>query len=320
MKKAYLIVVVFFLLGLFAPSLKVFSQDISFSQFYANPLYLNPAFAGTAKCPRVNINYRNQWPSIGKTFISYSASYDQHVTALSGGLGLLVTQDNAGDGTLKTTNVGGMYSYQLNVNRKFSLKAGLQVSYFQKSLNFDKLRFGDQINDRSGFIYPTQEQADRRSRSGIDFSAGVMGYGKKYFFGLAAHHLNQPDESFVKGPSRLPMKITGHLGGVIPLDRDGDMSVSPNILFQKQANFQQLNLGVYLKKSVFVLGFWYRNKDAFIALAGVQTKFFKFGYSYDVTISKLNNSTGGAHEITMSIIADCKPKKKKFRTISCPVF
>ena len=30
----------------------VMAQDPQFSQFYANPLYLNPAFAGTARCPR----------------------------------------------------------------------------------------------------------------------------------------------------------------------------------------------------------------------------------------------------------------------------
>ncbi|MFT5922039.1 MAG: hypothetical protein ACI8TS_001371, partial [Flavobacteriales bacterium] len=38
------------------------AQDPEFTQFYANPLYLNPAFAGTARCPRLVMNYRNQWP------------------------------------------------------------------------------------------------------------------------------------------------------------------------------------------------------------------------------------------------------------------
>ena len=33
------------------------AQDPAFSQFYANPLYLNPAFAGTNDCPRVNLNF-----------------------------------------------------------------------------------------------------------------------------------------------------------------------------------------------------------------------------------------------------------------------
>ena len=81
------------------------AQDPQFTQFYANPLYLNPAFAGTARCPRVVMNYRNQWPALTGTFVTTSASYDQHVDGLTGGLGLLVTHDQAGKGTLNTTTV-----------------------------------------------------------------------------------------------------------------------------------------------------------------------------------------------------------------------
>ena len=33
-----------------------YAQDPSFTQFYANPLYLNPAMAGSANCPRVSMN------------------------------------------------------------------------------------------------------------------------------------------------------------------------------------------------------------------------------------------------------------------------
>ncbi|MGM0478992.1 MAG: type IX secretion system membrane protein PorP/SprF, partial [Bacteroidota bacterium] len=34
------------------------AQDPQFSQFYANPIYLNPAFAGSHGCPRFAANYR----------------------------------------------------------------------------------------------------------------------------------------------------------------------------------------------------------------------------------------------------------------------
>ena len=56
---------------------KAKAQDPAFSQFFANPLYLNPAMAGTDICPRLSLNHRNQWPGIGKTYVTYSASYDQ---------------------------------------------------------------------------------------------------------------------------------------------------------------------------------------------------------------------------------------------------
>ena len=54
---------------------KAHAQDPAFSQFYANPLYLNPAFAGTNDCPRVNLNYRDQWPGIGRTYVTTSAKH-----------------------------------------------------------------------------------------------------------------------------------------------------------------------------------------------------------------------------------------------------
>ena len=44
------------------------AQDPEFSQYYAAPLYLNPAFAGTSVDHRFIANYRNQWPNISHAF------------------------------------------------------------------------------------------------------------------------------------------------------------------------------------------------------------------------------------------------------------
>ena len=81
-------------------SLQAGAQDPEFTQFYAAPLYLNPAFAGSARCPRVTMNYRNQWPALSKTFITTAVAYDQQVDAISGGLGIMVMNDKAGEGIL----------------------------------------------------------------------------------------------------------------------------------------------------------------------------------------------------------------------------
>ena len=305
---------------LFASSV-LFAQDPQFTQFYANPLYLNPAFAGTAHCPRVSINYRNQWPGISGSFVTTSASYDQHIDALSGGVGLLVWNDQAGEGTMSTTNVSGMYSYQIPVTRRFSLKAGIQATWAQKSVDWSKLTFGDMIDERRGFIYTTQEVQRDKAANYVDFSAGVLGFSEKYFVGFAVNHLTQPDESVIQGESPLPRKYTFHAGGVIPVQSKGEpASLSPNLLVQMQGKFTQINYGMYFSKGPIIGGLWYRNSDAFIALIGLHTGLLKFGYSYDITITKLTQTTAGSHELSLGLNFDCKPKKRRFRTISCPSF
>ena len=296
------------------------AQDPEFTQFYANPLYLNPAFAGTARCPRVALNYRNQWPAISGTFVTYSASYDQHIDGISGGLGLLVTNDQAGLGTLNTTNVSAIYSYQLSVNREFSMKFGFQATYAQKSIDWSKLNFGDMIDPRRGFVWNTNETPGQTRKSNLDVSAGILGFSKRYFFGAAVHHITQPDEALLAGPSKLPMKITGHAGAMIPLAKGNESFISPNVLYRVQQDFQQLNLGLYVVKGPIVGGLWYRNQDAFILLIGLQKDQLKVGYSYDVTVSRLGSATAGSHELSFQLQFQCKPKHKKFRTVSCPSF
>ncbi len=321
-----------FIILLFAET-TVYSQDPHFTQFYANPLYLNPAFAGTSICPRIIMNYRNQWPAIPGDFVTYSLSFDQHIEGIAGGVGLVLTSDRAGEGTVKTNMVSGIYSYRLEVNRFFSIKAGFQASYFQKAIDWSKLTFGDQIDPRYGFIKFTQETKPADMTKGVvDFSAGILGYSESIYAGLAVHHLTQPDQGFF-GMSKLPFKITAHGGAVIDLEqgrrrrRIDDPTISPNILFMKQGDFSELNFGMYYNKYPLVGGVWYRhgvkgnyNSDAFIAMLGFQTSVIKMGYSYDFTVSKLTNESGGSHEISFAIQFDCRPKKKRIRAINCPSF
>lgn len=295
-------------------------QDAEFTQFYANPLYLNPAFAGSNICPRVCINYRNEWPGISGTYVTTSASFDRFVYGIKSGIGLLVLNDRAGQGTLNTLNVSGIYSYQLRVTREFALNFGLQGTYGEKSLDWSKLTFGDMIDDRRGFVYTTAEEGGKSKRSFVDFSGGIVGFSKRFFAGVAVHHITQPDEGLIN-TSKLPMKITAHAGAVLKIGgSNSDASISPNILYQKQQDFQQLNLGVYINKGMLVGGLWYRNQDAFIVLIGLQHGMFKVGYSYDVTVSKLTNATAGSHELSLGVQFYCKKPKPRYRPGICPSF
>lgn len=309
----------------------VIAQDPQFSQFYANLLYLNPAFAGSERCPRGSLSYRNQWPALGSTYVTYSASYDQHMDALEGGVGLHLMQDVQGDGAIKTMYINGMYAYTVPISRNFSIKGGFQASYIQRKLNMDFI-FPDMIHPLYGPIYQTAELSvpTDNTKGFFDFSAGMIGYNKSSFFGFAVHHLTEPSESF-RGNSDavLPRKYTLHFGTTIPLSsmrfKRNELSISPNILFQQQQKFQQLNYGFYLNRNSIVGGIWFRQNfnfhyDSFIMLIGFVQDKFKFSYSYDLTVSKLKNQTLGAHEVSMSSTFSCRKKKKSFRTISCPSF
>ena len=86
------------------------AQDAHFSQFYANPLYLNPALAGAENCPRLTLNYRNQWPGLGQTYVTYSVGYDQFVSAIHGGIGFHLLHDNQAKGAFSTSQVNAMYA------------------------------------------------------------------------------------------------------------------------------------------------------------------------------------------------------------------
>lgn len=307
-----------------SPAQSVYAQDPLFTQFYANPLYLNPALAGSNICPRFAMNYRNQWPSLSANFITQSFSYDQKFRAINGGIGIIAMHDQQGQNTIQTSSLGLLYSYHLQVNRKFTLMFGGQANFMMKFLDWNKLTFGDMIDPRRGFIYQTGD-VPRGGRKGfLDISAGVVGYTKRFFFGFAAHHLNRPNESMIVGRSPLPMRFTGHAGAEIPLGKKSQygnkVSISPNILFRYQQGFMEMNVGTYIKYDMFTFGTWFRNRDAFILLFGVQYERFKIGYSYDVTVSKLTNQSGGSHEISLGLSLKCKDRKLTFRTISCPSF
>lgn len=328
MIKNYTAVIILLLLG---SCEFIYAQDPQFSQFYASPLYLNPALAGSVKCPRATLNYRNQWPALGSTYVTYIASYDQQVRALEGSLGGYIYQDQQGDGAISTLNVSAIYSYTFTLNRKSNLSLAFQPTFMQKKLNWNFI-FPDMIHPLYGPIYPTSEALvpTNEVKRYFDFSAGGVLSSKNYFFGIAIHHLTQPTESFRGNDDAvLPRKYTIHYGINIPIKgmglRKGDLMVSPNVLFQQQRDFQQMNWGIYLSRKGIVGGIWFRQNltfhyDSFIMVLGYVKEKIKFAYSYDFTVSQLKNQTLGAHEVSFTFIFPCKNKKPKFRTISCPSF
>ncbi len=313
---------------LITPALK--AQDPHFSQYYANPLYLNPAFAGVSKCPSLNLNTRIQYPQLG-AYRTYSASYDQYFDKMNGGLGFMALRDEAGGGALNLTEFSGIYSYHLQLSRKFFVLAGFQATVRNRAINWDILTFPDQIDPLFGFVLESGESRPPQEQNmHIDLSLGFIGYSERFYFGVAGHHLTQPDEQFFR-ESRLPFKTTVHMGANIPIGSarfvgEEKTSFIPNIVYQRQGEFEYLFTGVSFNYSVLTGGLAYRhasiNPDAVIVLLGFSPPDLpmRFGYSFDYTVSDISMGAGGAHEVSINYQFPCPTTKKRMQAIKCPKF
>jgi type IX secretion system PorP/SprF family membrane protein len=311
------------------------AQDPQFTQFYANPLYLNPAFAGTSIQSRIVVASRVQWPSIPGAFQTYSVSYDQYFPTIKSGFGLDVYYDRAGSGGLSTTSAKGMYAYELKIKKNLFIRPAVEIGYFQRGIDLNRLTFGDQLNTGNPI---TSVPIDQQRKQFIDIGAGILLYSPSYWAGFKFGHINQPDQSLLNDKSPLPMMFSLHGGYKLRLKSSKSLN-RDYILFalnyKSQKKFDQLDLGAYYEHNALTVGIWYRGlpvvyskttgigRDAVAILFGYNLNGMNIGYSYDITISQIGLNTGGSHEITIVYEwanRNNKRHSRKRRIIPCAKF
>jgi type IX secretion system PorP/SprF family membrane protein len=310
-----------------------YGQDPTFSQFYANKLYLSPSFAGATEEYRLAMNYRNQWPAVPGVFHTYSISFDKALASFNSGIGVLATYDVAGSGNLSSTNIGLLYSYDFNINKNWHIRPGVNFKFYYLGLDIYKLVFNSQMSG-SG-ISPSVTPPPFENLADVDFTTSVLVYNERIWGGLTLDHLLSPKTSFYGDESTIPVKINMFGGMQIikqtRLRRKNQEILSIAMNFQKQAKFFQSDLGLYYYTNPLVFGLWYRGiplvtsqaGDALIGLVGIKTNYLQIGYSYDFTVSNLISSTSGAHEISLVYEFNnlsMGQQRKRIRAIPCPEF
>jgi len=317
--------VVFLALGLsLFSSLESRAQDPQFSQFFSNPLYLNPAFAGTGTFPRIVSNYRNQWPSSGNTFVTYNFSYDKYVLGMKGAIGFQTLYDREVSGNINTIQSSFVYCYHIKVNDRLFFTSALQAGFIYKQFNTGNLIFPGMINQENGSIngsYALPVESGKKIFP--DFTFGMVGQQDFVYFGFALSHLTEPNQSIVEGDNMgdLPMKFTAHIGAktndFIRSLFSKEFSLSPNAIYQQQGVFKQMNFGIYFTHKTLTLGAWYRNNlsarpDAAIAMIGYSTPYLQLGYSFDYVLSDLSMYSMGSHEISLIFYLGTNLRKRDF--------
>ncbi|MDZ7876986.1 MAG: PorP/SprF family type IX secretion system membrane protein [Saprospiraceae bacterium] len=308
----------------------LFAQDPIFSQFYAAPLQLNPAFTGTAQAPFIAANYRMQYPSFvsGAAYSTFAISYDQGLRQSNSAIGISIMTDDAGQGIFKKTYASALYSYKVNIREDIQAKIGVEAGLIQSSLNWDKLVFYDQLDPITGGFNPdgtprpTQEvRPTELNNSLFDLSTGLLINAQNFYVGVSAKHLATPNEGFINANQNLrvglPIRWSLHGGYEITLKK-GNRSrpksfVTPSLLVVKQSDFLQVVGGAYAGFGSIFTGLWYRqtpsNSESVIFTVGFRQDYFKVGYSYDFPVGVFGTKTGGSHELSLTINLDPNPRK-----------
>lgn len=312
------------------------AQDIHFSQYNAQPLVLNPALTGLNGCDyRMGAIYKSQWGSVsaGNTYRTTSAFADIAMgkpTKFSNfaGAGLSLFSDQAGDLNYNTNKADLSLAYHLMLNNRStqSLSFGLQGGFGHRSINMSRALFDfDPVTGEP--IQSSIENIDVQPMFWGDAGLGILysnspSQKSNYFFGLALHHLNQPNiSSFTVNRSaseRMYMKFTLHAGSLIPLN--DQLFIMPGFMILKQGPHNEIILTNYFKfktnnmpynNTAFYFGTLYRVGDAFVLATRADfNNGMNIHFSYDLNISKLTSASriNGGPEVAITYTGCFKRK------------
>jgi type IX secretion system PorP/SprF family membrane protein len=305
-----------------------FANDAQFSQFFANPLYHNPAFAGESGTTRLMATYRTQWNGLGSMgFSSITAGVDSYV-GNGWGIGGLAFNDRQFK-NFNTMSFSGIVSKNIIVNDNSVVQVGSQFGWiFNRVSDLNSLRFADQFaaSPSAVLINPSRDPVANGTisynRNHPDVSVGAIWKYSTYiedipllWAGVSWHHIkfketnDSPRGRFgLQAGFKIPHNLD-FFGNHLVKDADREKSIAFTTYFRKQGRFSQLDFGLNMQYDPLFFGLWYRNlplrrfdftgQDALVFITGYNAGRLMIEYSYDLTVSPLRGSTGGGHEITI---------------------
>lgn len=313
-------------MSLFMSSL--WAQDIRYSQFFNNPLSVNPALTGSGiEHLRATISYRRQDAGPANPFTTKGASVDKIIGKW--GLGFNIHSNGAGDASVKSLNLAGSLSYRLFFGYKSSqeLAAGLQMGLLSRSINPAKFTFDNQFNEDIGYdpSIASGETFENNSvvRPSINVGMQWKHHGRKKsakvrpYLGYAAFHMNRPDVSFFGDEVRYDIKHSINAGADIRISEE--LLIKPSILHTQQGPFNETVFGVlgnyqHGSDNQIQAGLFGKAGRAFVFYAGYQMDRFLVGMSYDVASGPIHEAGKGYNAFELSLTFTPKAKEKPAKT------
>lgn len=295
--KRFLFAAIFLLPSFMAMVGGIYAQQLPFSsQYYTDPLVINPAFTGTGEYTNAYLTHRSQWTGLEGAPQTSFLTVDGPLKQKDMGLGLKVFTDV----TDILSRVGAManYSYKYTINDSSHVLFGLAMGVLGNKIDFSKAIIKDS-NDP--FIF-------QQSRSKTVFTAdlGVAYIWKRLTVGFAVPQLFG---NRVKYPlfndNNSYYNFSRHYDGTIKYEFDIDkargITAFPLVMLRyvKGAPFQYDINGVVDWKNKGWVGLTYHSTYAFAISAGARYKNFSVGYAFDIGVSKIRSYIGSTSEFLL---------------------
>ncbi|PAW92362.1 hypothetical protein CKK33_02180 [Mucilaginibacter sp. MD40] len=301
---------------------RLFAQiDPHFSQYYAYPMYLNPALTGVFNGDaRVNGNFKNQYATINNAYQTGAVSADFRPTDRVG-VGVNILNQGAGDIGYNYFSAYGSFSYNIAISNDGYKKVsfGVQAGLINRFFDANKAQYGSQFNPASGFdpTLPSNENFLNTNATVFDAGAGAFYYdgdpshNANFFGGFSVSHLARSKDPIAMASNtstaqRLPMRFTAHAGIRLKINESFDLV--PHAIYMKQQKAQEKAAGAYSEFKVdadkgLILGAMYRFKDAAIANVGYHFNNMIIGASYDFNTTQTRSAFGqGGIELSISYV------------------
>lgn len=278
--------------------------DPMFTQYMFNELFINPAYSGSHEALSLNGLHRQQW--VGIEGRPVTTTFTGHMALANKKVGVGAALMNEKIGVTKRNTFSLDYAYRILMN-KGVLSFGLQGTLMGITENLADVKTTT-IND---------QRFSSNVKSGVlpNFGFGTYYATDKFYVGLSVPRIleNKVDVSGTKFTNGFNISnfhyylTTGYLFTITD-----NLKLKPSIM-AKVANGSPLE-GDFTLNSLWSNALWlgvaYRTNDAVSALIGYQfTPQFRFGYSYDYTLTALQKYNSGSHEINLSYLFSYKNQR-----------
>jgi len=274
-------------------------QDPMYTQYMFNTQTINPAYAGTWESLSFMVLARQQWVGFDGAPQTYSFSMQAPLKNERVALGLNLISDKVN--LEKRFYMFADYSYLLPLNENLRLRLGLKGGFTNYSNNLDEYHTTPGIDDPSfhGVI-------DKQFVP--NFGVGAFMYSKRGYLGFSVPKILNHDFEVTNNNYTLTSELRHYflMAGLV-FDLGENLKFKPTMLTKATFSSEtgapvEIDFSAnFLIKERFWLGAMYRTGDSFGFIAQwIIDKKLRIGYSYDYTISNLQDFNSGTHEIMVS--------------------